>query len=168
MLLGHGERLAEHNEQILGLDDRLSAYDDQSAGYDRNFTELNAWKLEMEKRVTKVEERDNERKESYDNLKEQYDEQQKLMKRLSDQVDDLNDRLAEACEARDKASEKNQAYVDLIAKERTGTSRLEQKVGTVLEEQKKMRQDYQKYQARIGGRCHLHRGQHWCRQACWS
>ncbi|KAH0279713.1 hypothetical protein KCU91_g1563, partial [Aureobasidium melanogenum] len=149
-LLGHGERLAEHNEQILGLDDRLSAYDDQSAGYDRNFTELNAWKLEMENRVTKVEERDNERKESYDNLKEQYDKQQKLMKRLSDQVDDLDDRLAEACEARDKASEKNQAYVDLIAKERTGTSRLEQKVETALEEQKKMRQDYQIYQARIG------------------
>ncbi|KAG9676712.1 hypothetical protein KCU99_g3609, partial [Aureobasidium melanogenum] len=149
-LLGHGERLAEHNEQLFGLGNRLSAYDDQSAGFDRNLTELNAWRLEMEKRVTEVEKRDNERKESYDNLKEQYDEQQKLTKRLSDQVDDLNDRLAEACEARDRASEENQAYVDLIAKERTEISRLEQKVETALEEQKKMRQDYQKYQARIG------------------
>ncbi|KAG9664877.1 hypothetical protein KCU64_g377, partial [Aureobasidium melanogenum] len=149
-LLGHGERLAEHNEQLLGLSDRLSAYDDQSAGYDRNLTELNDWKLEMEKRVTEVEKRDNERKESYDNLKEQHDEQQKLTKLLSAQVNDLRDRLAEACEARDKALEENQAYVDFIAKERTETSRLEQKVENALEEQKKMRQDYQKYQARIG------------------
>ncbi|KAG9951357.1 hypothetical protein KCU85_g2897, partial [Aureobasidium melanogenum] len=148
-LLGHGERLAEHNEQFLGLHDRLSAYDDKSAGHDQKFNELNAWKLEIEKRVTEVEEQGNERKEQYDNLKAQYCEQQELVKRLNDRLDDLHNKLADAHEARNKASEENQAYVDFIAQERIRTIRLEQKVEHVLEEQKKMKQDHQEYQARV-------------------
>lgn len=149
-LVGHGERLAEHHEQFLGLNNRLSAYDDQSDGHARNLSELNAWKLEIEDKIAKTEERDNQRKALYDNLKEQHNEQQKILKCVSDKVDELHDKLAEACDTRDKALEKNRAYVDLIAKERTEISRLEQKVENVMEEQKKMREDYQKYQARIG------------------
>ncbi|CAD0099953.1 unnamed protein product [Aureobasidium mustum] len=148
-LVANSERLDEHHEQLLKLSERTSAYNDRTAEHDGNWTELSAWKLEMEKRVTEVEKRGNERKKSYDNLKEQHAEQQKLTKRLGDQVDDLHDKLTEACEARDEAAEQNQAYVDLITKERTETSRLEQKVENVLEEQQKMQQDYQKYQARI-------------------
>ncbi|KAH0371368.1 hypothetical protein KCU65_g1900, partial [Aureobasidium melanogenum] len=148
-LLGHGERLAEHNEQLLGLDDRLSAHDDKSAGHNQKLNELNAWKLEMEKRVTEVEERDSERKEQYDNLKAQYNEQQELVKRLNDQVDDLHNKLADANEARIKASEENQAYVDFVAKERIRTIRLEQNIDHVLEEQKKMKQDHHEWEARV-------------------